>query len=481
MNQELPNAPEIEAALLSTILLVPHGLFNCIHLLTEDCFYTSKHQNIWNAIIEHHNKKLDIDLVTICNTLKNKKQLEELGGFAGMAEFTSKHFNVDVTGCAKILHDKSVRRKTIISNHKLTQAAFDPNTNIDTEISKSQNTLNEAISNHIEEEHTAHDVSLSLAREISDNLGKFKEVTGVPTGFESYDKRIGGLSTDGELIIIAARPSMGKTTLALQMAQNAQKLFGYSGAFFSLEMSKKQLCRILIAQQSGVSAGDLRKNKVSELQIEHIFNQLSKESDSKLFIDDTSPQLTYIVSKIHKLKRDHDIKFVVIDYMQLIDCEAKSNRNKEIEFISRTLKGVASALRIAIIPLCQLSRAVETRGGSKVPQLSDLRDSGAIEQDATVVTFIYRPGYYGITEDEQGRSLEGVTALITKKNRFGEIGRDYLFFDMGMSEFMDYDFDTDNKVTCDMYDMRLVTMQDMNANHIDNFKQRISNESETPF
>lgn len=477
--QALPSAPEAEASLLSTIIQVPNGLFNCMSLLTSESFYIPRNRNLWDLIIELHNDKKSFDLVAICQGLTDRNQIEQFGGFAGMVEFTSLYFNCDVTGASRIIHSKFIRRQAIIESHKLIQKALDQNCDIENEIAKSQNTLNEGISTTAPNECTAHEVSLSIAREISDNLGKYKEVTGVPTGFESYDKRIGGLSDEGDLIILAARPSMGKTTFALNMAHNAQKKFNYNGVFFSLEMSKKQVCRILIAKETGVSASDLKKNKVSDLQIEHIFNTLSDESESKLFIDDESPQLTYIVSKIHKLKRDHNIKFVIIDYLQLMSCESKNNRALEIEFISRALKGVAQALKIPIVALCQLNRAVETRGGSKRPQLSDLRDSGAIEQDASVVTFLWRPEYYGILEDEEGVSLEGVTVLITKKNRFGEIGEDCLFFDMGMSEFQDYNYKTGNKIPVENYDMRLVTMQNMNEPYVSNFREKLNNENES--
>jgi len=482
--QAFPSAPEAEASLLSTIIQIPSGLFNCMSLLSSESFYVPKHRNLWDLIIHLHNERKPFDLVAICQGLTDREQIEQFGGFSGMIEFTSKFFNCDVTGASKIIHSKFIRRQAIIESHKLIKKALDQNCNIENEIAKSQNMLNEGITTTTSKERTAHDVSMDIAREISDNLGKYKEVTGVPTGFESYDKRISGLSDEGDLIILAARPSMGKTTFALNVAHNAQKVFGYNGVFFSLEMSETQICRILIAKETGVSASDLKKNKVSDLQIEHIFNTLSEKCASKLFIDDVSPQLTYIISRIHKLKRDHDIKYVIIDYLQLMSCESKNNRALEVEFISRSLKGVAQALKIPIVALCQLSRAVETRGGSKRPELSDLRDSGSIEQDASVVSFLWRPEYYGILEDESGISLAGATMIITKKNRFGEIGEDCLFFDMGLSEFQDYNYKTGHKIPVENYDMRLVTMQDLNKPYISNFTEKMNNEkenTETPF
>lgn len=484
INRELPQAPEVEASLLGTLLQNEPSIHDCLHILNDECFYIQKHKDMWRTIVDLNKENEDVNLVNVAMRLTDKKLAEQFGGFAGIAEFISMNFHSDVTGCAKILHDKYIRRKIIVESHNLQQKAYDTSNDIQAELAKSQNMLSEAISINLEQTSTAHEVSMEIARTVSDNLGNFQEVTGVPTGYESYDKRIGGLSDEGDVIIIAARPAMGKTTFALNMVLNAQKKFGYSGAFFSLEMSKKQLCRILIASQTGVSAKDLKKNKVSEIEIEHIFNTLaSKDNEAQLYIDDKSSQLNYIVSKIYKLKRDHDIQFAVIDYMQLMTCEAKSNREKEIEHISRTLKLVAGALKIPIIALCQLSRAVETRGGSKEPQLSDLRDSGSIEQDASVVTFLWRPEYYGITENEAGQSMKGITVLSTKKNRFGEIGRDFLYFDMPMSQFYDYDFDTDFKTSVDEYNMSLVEMQSMNNQQFSfTNKMNAANETtDTPF
>lgn len=481
MKIELPNAPQAEAELLGTILQNETAIHNCIHLVNEDCFYYPKHKNMWNVMQELHKNGLQIDFVSVGQMLTDRKQIEQFGGFIGLTEFASSYFQSNVTGLAKVLREKSIRRAIIVENQKLIQLAFDPMTDIEAELSKTQNKLSESLSKNLQAETTAHSICKEIAREISDNLGKFQEVVGVPTGFESFDKRLSGISLEGDLTILAARPSMGKTTVALNMAQNAQKYFGYSGAFFSLEMSKKQIGRSLLAQRTGISTDDIKRNKLNEFQVDLMFNELENTPKAKLFIEDENSQLEYIVAKIHKLKRDYDISFVFIDYMQLITCAPKQNREKEIEHISRTLKILAGKLKIAIIALCQLSRAVETRGGDKKPMLSDLRDSGSIEQDATVVSFLWRPEYYGIVEDENGNSLEGVTAIITKKNRFGPLGEDYLYFDKQTSTFSDYDHTTGNKVTIDMYNHDLVRMQDMNQGKILDFRQRIGQEENPPF
>lgn len=477
MNQPLPQAKEVEASVISAILTAPSCIHNAMQILNDECFYEKSYQNIWKAITHTRKQNNEIDLINISEVLKAKGHLDELGGVLGLMQLTSQFFTSDVTGSCNILKQKYIRRKTITQQYELIKKAFDETNDITNEISKSQNKLNEALSNNQSKECTAHDVKTQIAQHISDNLGKFQEVTGIPTGFESYDKRIGGLSTEGDTIVIAARPGMGKTTFALNVAQNAQKNFGYSGVFFSLEMSKTQIGRILLAQESGVASSDLRKNKVTEMDINYIFDQLAEEPEAKLIINDSSSQLSYIVAEAHKLKRKFDIKYMIVDYLQLIQCEAKASREKEIEHISRTFKILAKTLGIAVIELCQLSRAVEKRGGACRPVLSDLRDSGAIEQDASVVTFIWRPEYYGITETEDGTSLKGVTVLITKKSRFDDIGEDYLFFEPTMCRFLGYDVDSGEKSHVEDYDIGLISMQYMNENSIENFQQRINDQS----
>ena len=473
MNQPLPQAQEVEASVLSAILTAPGCIHNAIQILNDDCFYNKSYQNIWKAIMQTHKNNDAIDLINISEILKANKQLEDLGGVLGLMELTSQYFTSDVTGGCKILKEKYIRRNTITQQYELIKKAFDETNNITNEIAKSQNALNEVTSNNDAKVHTAHDVTLDIARDISDNLGKYQEVTGVPSGFEDYDKRLGGFSDEGDLYIIAARPSMGKTTFAINIAINAQKKFGYSGAFFSLEMSVKQIGRVILAKESGVNARNLKQNKVTTMQIEYIFDTLADEPESKLIINDESKQLSYIVAQIHKLYRTHNIKFAIVDYLQLMTCETKGTRALEVEHMSRTLKELAGVLGIPIIALCQLSRAVETRGGAKRPQLSDLRDSGAIEQDASIVTFLYRPEYYGISEAEDGTSLVGLTELITPKNRHGEIGNDFLHFNKQTANFESYNTETREVTSVENYDMKLVSLQDMNESQIDNFTKKM--------
>jgi len=320
----------------------------------------------------------------------------------------------------------------------------------------------------------AYDAINSTLDYIGDNLGKYQEVTGIPTGLMNIDKRTGGFS-EGHLIIIGGRPSMGKTTFVINAAWNAYKHFGHSGMFFSCEMSTKEITRLIIAKETGISAQDLKRNKISSIQmhdIRRVFD--TKESDSVFLIDDTAnAQITHILAEATKAKLKHDIKFIVIDYLQLIKAAGHRNRYSEVSAISKELKALARNLEIPVIALAQLSRGVESRGGDKRPMLSDLKESGDIEQDADSVGFLYRPEYYGIMEDERGNSTEGITELIWRKNRHGEIGVDLLKMEKKFSNFVEFDDRTGFTTSVEDYDMNLVKLQDYNENTIDNFKQKI--------
>ena len=230
-----------------------------------------------------------------------------------------------------------------------------------------------------------------------------------------------------------------------------------------------------MSKECQISTDDLKKNKLTSFQIEGIYDDLTNISDkNELIINDTAnADISYIVSECHRLKESQDIKFIFIDYLQLINCPRQGTREQEISYISRKLKELSANLKIPVIALCQLSRAVETRGGSKRPMLSDLREGGSLEQDASVVTFLWRPEYYGIEQDGQGISLEGVCVAITAKNRHGDIGEDFLFFDGKNSMFCDYDYVNQRKNTVEMYDKKLLTMQIYNQNEQKSFREKL--------
>jgi replicative DNA helicase len=465
MTKQLPNAYEVEAALLSAILLTPDSIYNCIQLLNYDCFYNKKNQLIWNAIITIHSNNGIIDMVNVFNNLKSNNQIEEAGGIDALMNLTTQHHTADVSGYAKILYQKYMRRKAIQESQKLIQKAYNQSNDIFDVLTNTKESLFNVLSPDVSRVNTAHNIINNNLNHIKDNIGKYQEVPGLPTGYEHFDKRTGGAGA-GWLMIIGGRPSMGKTTFILNVAWNAYKLFDKSGIFFSGEMSSKQISHLIMATESGIPATEIKKNKVSKLQLECMFDTFRNQQKGVFLIDDTpNPALSHILAEATKAKMQHDIDFVIVDYLQLVKASGHSSRHLEVGKISRELKALARNLNIPVIALAQLSRAVENRP-NKRPQLSDLKESGDIEQDADVVSFLYRPEYYGNTQDDEGRSLEGITELITKKNRHGETGTDLLFMNKSTSSFQMYSEDVQCAIPVEKYDKRLTEMQDTNLESI---------------
>mgnify|MGYP000934312530 FL=1 len=277
----------------------------------------------------------------------------------------------------------------------------------------------------------------------SEEAGKREDgLSGVPSGFTDLDRLTSGWQRS-DLIIVAARPSMGKTAFVLSMARNMAVDHNVPVAFFSLEMSNIQLVNRLIVSESGLSSEKIRNGKITQDEWTQLTVKIKNLSEAKIFIDDT-PALSIFEfrAKCRRLKAQHNIGVVVIDYLQLMTgpAETKGNREQEVSTISRSLKAIAKELNVPILALSQLNRSVETRGGNKRPQLSDLRESGAIEQDADVVTFIHRPEYYGLLEDEEGNSTLGVAEIIVAKHRNGAVEDVKLRFQKEMARFSDLDF-----------------------------------------
>jgi len=468
INKPLPSAVDLEKATVSAIIENPSYFYNAKQVLSKECFYDDNCAIIWGICEDLHGRGMSADIVSLLQILKDLAVFEKMGGMSWYVDFIStlSHYPNDIMPYCAIIKDKYIRRTLIIENYKLINAAFDESLEIRVPIQKANNLISNVLNNTANNKasQSFKDASLQMARDISENLGQFIEIPGIPTGFEGYDRRLGGFSNEGDLYIIAARPAMGKTTFAINCAYNAYKHFNYSGVFFSLEMSTKQICRKIVSKECQISTDDLKKNKLTTFQIEGVYDDLMKPCEGELIINDTpNASISYIESECYRLKKTVGIKYVFIDYLQLIDCPKQATRDLEIGYISRRLKALAANLKIPVIALCQLSRSVETRGGSKRPQLSDLREGGSLEQDAATVTFLWRPEYYGITEDAEGRSLEGVCVAITAKHRHGDIGEDYLFFDGKNSTFCDYDHINQRKKPVEMYDKNLLTMQNYNT------------------
>lgn len=432
-----PQAIEFEQAVLGAMMLESRCTDNILSIIKPESFYKDEHQKIFSAIVELRAKSKAIDLLTVTEQLRAMKTLDEVGGPVYVTQLTSSVSSAAHSEFhARVIQDKFIMRELIRLGSELTGLAYDESNDCEdllTEFTLSLNKLtNETHVENAELLRSLLSKRLLEIEEVKNNPGK---LIGVPSGLTSLDRLTGGWQKT-DLIILAARPSMGKTSLALNFALEATN-FKFPVAFFSQEMSKAQLTDKSISYVADISPADLRSGKILEYQWQQIDNKLRRIEDNKLFIDDT-PALTLLQlrAKVAKLLK-FNIGLVVIDYLQLMNGKAKGlNRDQEIGELTRGIKQLAKETGIPFIVLSQLSREVEKRS-IKRPQLSDLRESGNIEQDADLVLFIFRPEYYGIMEDENGNSLQGVTELIIAKHRNGPIGFVNLYTNEYCSKFTD--------------------------------------------
>ena len=405
-----PQAVEIEEAVLGALMLDQNALNETIQMLRSEYFYRDEHQRIFKAIIT----------------------LTELTSRVVSAAHIEFH--------ARILSEKYIQREVIrICTETLTKA-YDETTDVIDLLDDTERVLMD-----IEEKnfHTEYRDIREVYKDAMDQIKSAQEsgnsFSGIPTGFHALDRMTAGFQP-GTLIILAARPAMGKTAFALTMARNIAIDMQMPIAFFSLEMSAVELVMRLISSESGISGDRLKKGeKLGDVEATQLFARTEALTQAPIYIDDTpSLSIFELRAKCRRLKQQHGIRMVFIDYLQLMQGGGEMNRNgnreQEISMISRQLKALSKELGMPILALSQLSRAVETRGGSKKPQLSDLRESGAIEQDADIVMFIYRPEYYQINEDESGSTI-GRADIILAKHRSGEVGEVRLKFVRQFAKF----------------------------------------------
>ena len=430
-----PQATDVEQSVLGAMLIENEALPRSIEILPADSFYSSKHHKIYLAILSLFERGNPVDIITLTEELRRRGELDEVGGPYYLTELTTRVASAaNVEYHSRIIAEKSLLRKMIETMTDLIGQAYDPASDAfelmdraeaeifhisDSQLRKSSITITEVIKETFQKLEAIH--------------GREGGITGIPSGFSRLDDLTSGWQ-NSDLIIIAARPSMGKTAFALSMARNAalhpQRSTGI--AFFSLEMGAQQLAQRLLTAEARIDAQAARTGRMSDLDWQKLARAAGNLSAAPIYIDDT-PALTVLElrAKCRRLKAEYDIGLVVLDYMQLMHGSGtpkNANREQEIAHISRSLKSLAKELNVPILALSQLSRAVETRGGDKRPQLSDLRESGSIEQDADIVCFIYRPERYGITVDEQGNSTEGIAEVIIGKQRNGPTGSVQLSF-----------------------------------------------------
>ncbi len=416
-----PHSIEAEESILSAILLDNSTLLDVLEILSPDHFYRTAHQKIFSAVAELFSKSEPVDLVTLTNMLRDRNELEEIGGAAYLARVVDTVPSaINVQHYARIVRDKSALRRLIAKANEITQHCYDDGGDLDQVLDFAEGAVFEIS----EDKHQAafHPISKIIETNIDAlevRQGNRALVTGVPTGYTQLDHKTSGLQ-GSDMIILAARPSMGKTALALNIARNAAVDGNVPVAIFSLEMSKESLSERMLCSEARVDSGRLRGGFLNPEDWNRITEAASALSEAPIYIDD-SPDIsaTSIRTKSRRLKMDKDLGLIIIDYLQLMRGRSGTERRDlEISEISRALKLLAKELNVPVIALSQLNRKLEERS-DKRPQLSDLRESGALEQDADVVAFIYRDEVYNKDENNPNK---GTAELIIAKQRNGPTG-----------------------------------------------------------
>lgn len=423
-----PNALDFERLVIGTFLIDKKGLDHSIDLLTPEVFYDPRHQVIFSTILKLYEGNQPVDLMTIIQDLKKDGRLNLAGGDSYIIDLTmgvssSAHIEYHV----RVILEKYILRSLINVSANVIDAAYKESTDVFELLDKAEQSFFEITNGTIKK---GFDTANSLVKQAIDTIKSLKDkegLSGVPSGFRDVDKETGGWQ-NSDLIIIAARPAMGKTAFLLSMARNIAVGHKIPMALFSLEMASVQLITRMIASETRISSEKLRKGTLDDEEWQRLFSNVSELENAPLYIDET-PSLSIFDfrAKCRRLVMQHGVRLIMVDYLQLMTAggggKGTGNREQEISMISRSLKAIAKELNVPVIALSQLSRSVETRPGKR-PQLSDLRESGAIEQDADIVSFIFRPEYYKITvwdNDEEGQetSTENQAELIIAKHRNG--------------------------------------------------------------
>lgn len=418
-----PQALELEEAVLGAMMLEKDAVTTVIEILKPEAFYKHAHQLIFAAIYELFQQSQPIDLLTVTHLLRNKGQLDMVGGAYYLSLLTNRvGSGANVEFHARIILEKHLKRELIRIASEIQRDAYDDGVDVFDLLDSAEKKLFDVAQGNIKRTSESMNVLISEAlNQIEQAQKQESTLTGVPSGFTKLDELTAGWQKS-DLIIVAARPAMGKTAFCLSMARNAAVDFNVPVAVFSLEMSAVQLVNRLISAETGIPSDKLRKGNLTEQDWQNLHSRLTDLAEAPIYINDTPALNIFEFRAIaRRMKQHQNIGMIIIDYLQLMtagDSKKGGIREQEISTISRSLKAIAKELNIPIIALSQLSRAVESRPGDKRPQLSDLRESGAIEQDADMVCFIYRPEYYGILEDE-GQSMAGVAKIIVAKHRNG--------------------------------------------------------------
>ena len=440
-----PQALDLEEVVLGAMMIDKKGVDAVIDILHSEAFYKESHQYIFQSIVKLFENTEPIDLLTVSTKLKSDGKLEKAGGDYYLVQLTQKvSSSAHIEYHARIILQKYIQRSLIRISTEIIEESYDETKDVFNLLDKAESKLYDVTQGNIKKStETAQSLVIQAKKKIEEISNK-DGLSGIPSGFSDLDKLTSGWQPS-DLVIIAARPGMGKTALTLSMARNIAVAQNIPIAFFSLEMSSIQLITRLISSETGLSSEKLRTGNLEKFEWEQLNVKVSALENAPLFIDDT-PSLSIfdLRAKARRLSSQHGIKLIVIDYLQLMTAGGSNkngNREQEISTISRNLKALAKELDVPVIALSQLSRAVETRGGSKRPILSDLRESGAIEQDADIVSFIYRPEYYKIDEwdDEERTPSSGQAEFIVAKHRNGGLNNIKLKFVSNLGKFENLD------------------------------------------
>jgi len=434
-----PHSLEMERAVLCACLIDPNGLTKVIDILSEKSFYERRHQYIYDAMVSLFRQSSPVDILTVAEVLQRAGQLESAGGEMYLAELSGEiSTSAHAEHYARLVQDRAALRELIISSTDWAQRAYElpesPSDLLDSAMSK----LYEIYSNRrtggfepikpiLDQMHGYLDKIHAQRNEV---------VTGVGTGFEALDEMTSGFQP-GDLVVVAGRPSMGKTAFSLDLARNAASIYKKPVAYFSLEMASMAIAMRLIAAEARINLHRLRSGRLHEREWEELSRATGRLAELPFFIDDSgSLGINELRARARRLKQQHNIGIVFVDYLQLMQPPDAQSREQEVAQISRALKGLARELEVPVVALSQLSRAVETRGGDKIPQLADLRDSGAIEQDADVVMFIHRKKQYRTgADDDEGVPVDNTADIIIRKQRNGPTGNVKLIFNDEYTRF----------------------------------------------
>ncbi|MCY1719625.1 replicative DNA helicase [Prolixibacteraceae bacterium Z1-6] len=448
-----PQAIEVEEAVLGALMLERDAYVTVADTIDTNSFYKEEHRKIFDAIKTLSGKEKPVDLLMVTQELKDREELDAVGGPGYITQLTRRVASAaHIEFHARIIAQKYMQRELIRVSSEIQAKSYDDTVDVDDLLDFSEAALFQVSEGNIKKETVPIKPILNQAvLQIEAARSKPDGLSGVPSGFSAVDRITSGWERSA-LIILAARPAMGKTAFVLSMARNMAVEHRQGVAIFSLEMSSLQLVNRLISAETELGGEKIKTGKLEDYEWTQLNQRIKALDTAPIFIDDT-PALSIFEfrAKCRRLKMQHNIDIIIVDYLQLMTAgsDSRGSREQEVSLISRSLKAIAKELDVPIIALSQLSRAVESREGKR-PQLSDLRESGAIEQDADIVCFIHRPEYFGITEDESGNSLLGVAELIIAKHRNGATADVHLRFQKHMAKFSDMDPQFDNDYQSDV-------------------------------